>query len=311
MDVFNAFLQGDLFEEVYMELPKEFKLEGENMVCKLVKSLYGLKQASRQWNAKLTTALYNSGYIQSHLDYSLFTKKRGKRIVIILVYVDDLLITGNDATLIEETKHVLHSNFKIKDLRELKYFLGIEFLRSNQGIVMNQRKYALELISEVGLAGAKTAPTPLECNMKLTSVEFDEGTNNSDALFTDVTQYQRLVGKLLYLTNTRLDIAFAVQSLSQFMQQPKISHWDAALKVIRYIKGEPSKGLLMSADKKFSLTGFCDADWAACPNTRRSVTGFLLKFGDSLISWKSKKQNTVSRSSAEAEYRSLATLTAE
>ncbi|XP_015089726.1 uncharacterized protein LOC107032655 [Solanum pennellii] len=176
---------------------------------------------------------------------------------------------------------------------------------------MNQRKYALEMISEVGLAAAKPVMTPLECNMKLTCVEFDEGSAINDDLFPDINKYQRLVGKLLYLTNTRSDISFAVQCLSQFMQKPKRSHWEAALRVIRYIKVEPGKGLLMSANTKPQLTGFCDADWVVCPNTRRSVAGFILKFGDSLISWKSKKQNTVSRSSAEAEYRSLATLTAE
>lgn len=175
------------------------------MACKLVKSLYGLKQASRQWNAKLTNALCNLGYTQSHLDYSLFTKRRDDGIVIVLVYVDDIFVTRNDANLIEETKHVLHSYFKIKDLGELKYFLGIEFLRSNKGIVMNQRKYALEMISEV---------TPLECNMKLTSVEFDEGSVITDDLFPYINKYQRLVGKLLYLTNTRPYITFAVQSLS-------------------------------------------------------------------------------------------------
>uniref|UniRef100_A0A3Q7IC70 Reverse transcriptase Ty1/copia-type domain-containing protein n=1 Tax=Solanum lycopersicum TaxID=4081 RepID=A0A3Q7IC70_SOLLC len=150
---------------------------------------------------------------------------------------------------------------------------------------MNQRKYALEMISEVGLAAAKPVMTPLECNMKLNCVEFDEGSAINDDLFPDINKYQRL--------------------------KPKRSHWEAALRVIRYIKVEPRKGLLMSANTKPQLTGFCDADWAVCPNTRRSVTGFVLKFGDSLISWKSKKQNTVSRSSDEAEYRSLATLTAE
>lgn len=140
MDVFNAFLQGDLIEEVYMKLPKGFysSEKGENLVCRLVKSLYDLKQASRQWNAKLTDALLNSGYQQSHRDYSLFTKKKGSGLVIILVYVDDLLITGNDTALIEEAKHTLHSHFRITDLGELKYFLGIEFMRSKEGILMNQ-----------------------------------------------------------------------------------------------------------------------------------------------------------------------------
>ena len=133
-----------------------------NISCKLIKSLYGLKQASRQWNAKLTEALCKSGYTQSHLDYSLFTKKSTVGQVIVLVYVDDLLITGSDPLLIQDTKQVLHNHFKIKDLGELRYFLGIEFCRSASGIVMSQRKYALELISEAGLAGAQPVSTPLE-----------------------------------------------------------------------------------------------------------------------------------------------------
>lgn len=128
MDVYNAFLQGDLHEKVYMDLPLGFSGHKGHQVCKLSKSLYGLKQASRQWNIKLTTALLDSGFIQSHLDYSLFTKKDGQRIVIILVYVDDLMITGNDAALIQETKDNLQHCFKIKDLGDLKYFLGLNFL---------------------------------------------------------------------------------------------------------------------------------------------------------------------------------------
>lgn len=169
MDVNNAFLQGDLYEEVYMNFPQGFHRQGEYRVCKLLKSLYGLKQASRQCNIKLTTVLLQAGYCQSPHDHSLFTKQRG-RIVIILIYVDDLLIIGSDKDLIEEAKKTLHSNFKVKDLGELKYFLGIEVLRSKQGILLNQRKYALELISDVGLSGAKPATIPLEANTRLTQL---------------------------------------------------------------------------------------------------------------------------------------------
>jgi len=149
-------------------------------------------------------------------------------------------------------------------------------------------------------------------NQKFTSVEHDECTGSKgDELLTNVTEYKRLIGKLLYLTITRPDISFVVQTLSQYMQTPKKSHWDAALRVVKYIKQEPGLGILLSSNADDSLSCFCDADWAACPNTRRSVTGFFIKFGQSLISWKSKKQHTVSRSSAEAEYRSLATATSE
>lgn len=165
MDVYNAFLQGDLFEEVFMTLPPSFGSQGENKVCRLLKSLYGLKQVSRQWNLKLTNALTQSGFTQTKLYYSLFTKTNTTgSILIILVYVDDLLITGNKDNLIQEAKDILHHNFKMKDLGELRYFLGIEFAKLKSGILMNQKRYALELVSECGLAAGKTTTTPLEQN---------------------------------------------------------------------------------------------------------------------------------------------------
>ncbi|KAG8495219.1 hypothetical protein CXB51_012817 [Gossypium anomalum] len=272
MDVYNAFLQGDLYEEVYMDLPE-----------------------------------------RKH-DYSLFTKKQGDKIVVLLVYVDDLLITGNDIGMIDELKRVLHSSFKMKDLGELKFFLGIEIARSNSGIVLSQRKYALELISDAGFGEAKPASTPLEQNKRFTTVEYDDLVDLrscNDELMQDVSTYQRLMGRLLYLTNTRPDISYAVQHLSQFMQNPKKFHYEAALRIIQYIKKSPGQGIFLAADNKAQLIAYCDSDWATCPMTRRSITGFCIKLGNSLVSWKSKKQSTVSRSSAEAEYRSMASTVAE
>ncbi|XP_019244361.1 PREDICTED: uncharacterized protein LOC109224228 [Nicotiana attenuata] len=316
MDVYNAFLQVDLFDEIYMQLPPGFKSQGESQpVCRLIKSLYGLKQAPRQWNEKLTEALCTFGFIQSQHDHSLFVKRSTEGITVVLVYVDDMLITGSQPKLIEDTKAALQKAFKMKDLGELKYFLGIEFARSEKGILMHQRKYALELISELGLSAAKPAATPLEMNIKLTTKEFDDhiGTTNNEAdeLLPDPGVYQRLIGKLLYLTMTRPDLAFSVQTLSQFMQQPKSSHMEAATRIVRYVKNHPGQGLLLSSSSKGVLEAYCDADWAACQNSRKSVTGYLIKLGDSLVSWKSKKQTTVSRSSAEAEYRSLAATVVE
>lgn len=193
MDVFNVFLQGDLFEEVYMELLKGFGSKREQQVYKLVKSLYDLKQAFRQWNAKLMEALINSGYSQSHLDYSLFTKRRGTTLMIILVYVDDLLITSNDHELIKETKRVLHQDFRTKDLREMRYFLGIEFNRSTHRIMMNQRKYALDLIAKADLSGAKPSMTPLERNMKFTFVNFPK------KMVMNYLQISKIDGKVIVL----------------------------------------------------------------------------------------------------------------
>nr|XP_016434459.1 PREDICTED: uncharacterized mitochondrial protein AtMg00810-like [Nicotiana tabacum] len=157
------------------------------------------------------------------------------------------------------------------------------------------------------LSGEKPALTPLELNQKLTSLELDKGIESkvSDPL-VEVTSYQKLIGKLLYLTVTRPDISYALQTLSPFMQTPKKSHMDATICIVRYLKHAPGMGVIMRRRPANALVGFCDSDWAACPISRISVSGYLIKFGDSLISCKSKKQHTVSRSSAEAKYKSMA-----
>ncbi|KAL3379683.1 hypothetical protein AABB24_000409 [Solanum stoloniferum] len=236
-------------------------------------------------------------------------------IIIVLVYVDDMLITGSFLKLIEYTKKALQQAFKMKDLGELKYFLGIEFTRSTTGTLMHQRKYALELISEVGMSAAKPAGTPIDINVKLTSKLYDEHVNKnqdeSNDPLVDQTMYQSLIGKLLYLNMTWPDISFSTQTLRQFLQQPKKSHLDAALRVVRYLKRQPGQGLLLSSESNGLVTVFCDADWASCLLTRKFVTGYMIKIGQSLVSWKAKKQTTVSRSSAEAEYRNLASTVSE
>lgn len=177
---------------------------------------------------------------------------------------------------------------------------------------MNQKKFTLELISEVGLSGSKPAITLLEMNKKLTTVEYDAATGVSDdPELEDILSYQKLNGKLLYLTITRPGICFAVQVLSQFMQRPKHSYMDSTLRIMRYLKGAPSLGILLPLVDITTMIAYCDADWGACPNIRRSITGYVVMLGSSLVSWKSKKQHTVSRSSAETEYRIMTTVTAE
>jgi len=297
-----------------MSLPVGFNSKHTGtQVCKLLKSLYGLKQASRQWNIKLTTTLTASGFQQSTRDYSLFTKRQNDKLVIVLIYVDDLLLTRNDPIVIQETKEVLQHAFKIKDLGELRYFLGLEFARSDACILIHQRKYTLQLIANMGLAGAKPVSTPMELNLKLTSTDFDAHipSTHTDPPLDDPTSYQRLVGRLLYLTTTRPDISFSVQCLSQFMHSPKRSHMDAALRLVRYLKSAPGRGVMMSSTASNALTVYCDADWGSCINSRRSITGYMIQHGESPISWKSKKQPTVSRSSAEAEYKAMASTVAE
>lgn len=255
--------------------------------------MYGLKQAPRQWNAKLTDALLKFKFQQSQYDHSLFIKKGAEGITIVLVYVDDMLITGDSLKLIEDTKMSLQEAFKMKDLGELKYFLGIEFARCKEGILMHQRKYALELISRTGLGAARPAMTPMDTNVKLTTKEYDDhifkDTKQAETM-ADQGSYQKLIGKLLYITMTRPDISCCVQTLSQLLQAPKQSHMEAALRIVRYLKKQPGQGVLLSSKGNNMISTYCDADWAACPNSRRSVTGYIVKLGESLIIWKSKKK---------------------
>jgi hypothetical protein len=264
----------------------------------LKKSLYGLKQASRQWFSKFSNALLRLGFIQSKSEYSLFTRLDGSSFLALLVYVDDIVLAGNDVEAISSFTKLLNQQFQLKDLGDLKFFLGLEIARNSTGISVCQRKYALEILDDSGLLACKPLKFPMDSNLRLSKYE--------GSLLQDPTSYRRLIGRLLYLTITRPDLVYSIHVLSQFMSQPRQPHFDAATKVLHYIKSAPSLGLFFPASSDFKLKAFCDADWAACPDTRKSVTGFCLFLGDSLVSWKSKKQQTISRSSAEAEYRSMA-----
>lgn len=278
----NAFLNGDLFEEVYMDLPLGYKRKGEHphhnhkYVCKLHKSIYGLKQASRQWYTKFSALLLQFGFTQSKSDYSLFTKGNGASFVALLVYVDDIIITGPSLPVLSSLKCLLNTHFKLKDLGNLKYFLGIEIARADAGIVLSQRNYTLQLLDDTGFLACKPTPLPMDSNHHLTATDGDP--------LPDPYQYRRLVGRLLYLTISRPDITYAVHKLSQFVAQPRTSHLNAAHHLLRYLKNKPGQGLLFSSSSSLQLKAFSDADWAACPDSRKSTTGFCIFLGDALVS---------------------------
>jgi hypothetical protein len=298
LDVNNAFLHGDLDEEVYMDMPLGFGGKGESKVCRLNKSLYVLKQALRQWFAKFSSALLEFHFVQSKADYTLFTRTQDSSFIALLVYVDNIVIASDNSAAVSQLIEVLNDKFKLKDLGPLKFFLGLEIARNEHGISLSQRKYALEILEDTGFLASKPAKFPMEPHIKFSK--------DSGFLLDDPTFYCRLVGRLLYLTITRPDISFSVQVLTQFMDKPSTIHLDAAHRILRYIKGSPGQDLFFSAKSSLQLKAFCDSDWAGCSDTRRSVTGFCIFLDESLISWKSKKQTTVSRSSAEAEYRAMA-----
>ncbi|XP_019058477.1 PREDICTED: uncharacterized protein LOC109116824, partial [Tarenaya hassleriana] len=221
----------------------------------------------------------------------------------VLVYVDDLIVTGSSSELITRFKEYMAVCFYMKDLGPLRYFLGIEVARSQAGIYLCQRKYTLDIISDSGLLGAKPALFPLDQNHQLA--------RDDSPLLADPEPYRRLIGRLIYLVNTRPDLGYSVQLLSQFMQSPREAQWDAALRVVRYLKKNPGQGILLRSSTPLRLTGWCDSDYGADPVKRRSLTGWFVQLGDSPISWKTKKQATLACSSAEAEYRAMASTTRE
>lgn len=181
--------------------------------------------------------------------------------------------------------------------------MGIEVARSPAGFYLCQRKYATDIVTKAGLLGCKPAGSPMDQNHQLGRVK--------GLVISEPERYRRLVGRLVYLAATRPDLTYAVHILAQFMQAPMEEHWLAALKVVRYLKGTLGQGIILKAESSFHLTGWCDSNWGGCPTTRRSLTGWIAQLGSSPISWKSKKQDTVSCSSAEAEYRAMGAITKE
>ena len=210
--------------------------------------------------------------------------------------MDDIVIIGSDFTGISSLKSFLHGQFHTKDLGMLRYFLGVEIMRSKHGILLSQRKYVLDLLSESGKLGAKPCSSPMAPGLHLTR----EG-----ELFEDPERYRRLVGKLNYLTVTRPDIAHSVSVVSQYMSSPTIGNWAAVEHILCYLKGAPGRGILYSNHEHNRVECFTDADWAGSKEDRKSTSGYCVFVGRNLVSWKSKKQGVVSRSSAESEYRAM------
>lgn len=247
LDINNAFLHGDLFEEVYMDLPLGYKVDNPSLVCKLIKSIYGLRQASRQWNKKLSEFLLSLGFVRSLADYTIFTHHQSSMFIVAVLYVDDILLTGNHMTFITSVKASLHTKFSIKDLGQARYYLGLEISRNDTGLVLSQQKFILDMLSSTRLLNSKPLSIPLDQNIKL----YDSV--KSGALIQNPSLYRSLVGKLLYLTFTHPDINFVVHLLSQFMQAPRVKHLDALFRVLHYLKCTAGLGLYFPVDNNLSL----------------------------------------------------------
>jgi hypothetical protein len=313
MDVMTAFLNADLEEDVYMAQPEGFVEKGnEELVCKLHKSLYGLKQASRSWYHKIDGELVGLGFTRSQADHSVYSLQKDNVKIIIALYVDDLILMANDLAKLLQIKEELGKRFDMKDLGEIHYCLGIQVIRDRKKrtIQLGQAKYIENVLKRFRMEDCKPIGTPLDTNSKLTKAMAPK----SDAEIEEMQSipYQSAVGSLMYaMLGTRPDIAYVVGALSQYCSNPGPAHWNAIKRVFRYLKGTINYTLRYEGNNKDRLVGFCDADWAGNVDDRRSTTGCAFIIAGGAVSWNSKKQATVALSSTEAEYMAATQATKE
>ncbi|KAL6461078.1 hypothetical protein MHYP_G00310440 [Metynnis hypsauchen] len=302
MDVKTAYPHAPIDRDIYIDQPEGYEKVGENLVCKLEKSIYGLKQSGRNWNEMLHKCLINDNFTQNPADHCVYTKESeqaGK--VIIVIWVDDLIIAANNTSSLEQVKAMFSTRFKMKDLGRLKHFLGIDFSQSDDCITMSQQRYVEKILNRFDMQECRTRKTPCEQKVDYT---------DDAPKMTDVRKYREAVGSLIYLaTCTRPDLCFVVGKLSQHFANPTEENWITVKHVLRYLRGTTDKQLTFrKSSDGLGLRAYSDADWGADTSDRRSTSGYCVSMSkdSSLVSWRSKKQPTVALSTCEAEYMALA-----
>jgi hypothetical protein len=295
MDVKSAFLNGDLTEEVYVEQPIGYEKKGaEEKVYKLKKALYGLKQAPRAWNSKLDQCLVSLGFKRCPLEHAVYTRSSEHTNLLVGVYVDDLIITGDSTQEIEGFKAQM-KKFSMSDLGLLSYYLGIEVKQSSREISLCQSAYAVKLLDKCGMADCNAVQVPMDQRHRLSKISSDPP--------VDTTMYRSIVGSLRYLVHTRPDLAYSVGIVSRFMENPTTEHMSAVKKILRYVKGTINLGCTYKKGKEgLILHGYSDSDMAGDVDDRKSTSGMVFYLGPNPISWNSQKQKVVALSSCEAEY---------
>ncbi|CAJ2654309.1 unnamed protein product [Trifolium pratense] len=295
MDVKSAFLNGYLNEEVYVEQPKGFVDPSfPNHVYKLKKALYGLKQAPRAWYERLTEFLVSHGYKKGGNDKTLFVREEKGKLMIAQIYVDDIVFGGMSRQMVEHFVHQMQSEFEMSLVGELTYFLGLQVKQMEDTIFISQEKYARNIVKKFGMEGGSHKRTPAPTHLKLTKDE--------KGVDVDQSLYRSMIGSLLYLTASRPDIMFAVGVCARYQSEPKMSHLTQVKRIFKYVNGTCGYGILYTHGNDSTLIGYCDADWAGSADDRKSTSGACFFLGNNLVSWFSKKQNSVSLSTAEAEY---------
>ena len=295
MDVKCAFLNGELEEPVYVEQPPGFVgIDRPYDVYVLDKAVYGLKQAPRAWYGTLTDFLKSAGYKQGSVDPTLFKKKDGDHLMLVQIYVDDIIFGSTSPTLTTQFEALMKSKFQMSMMGKLHFFLGLNIQQNPEGIFINQEAYTRKLLTRFGLDNCHKAKVPMCHGTRLDP--------SLDSPSVDISLYRSMIGSLLYLTASRPDIMFAVCYCARYQANPREPHMTAVKHIFRYLKRAPSLGLWYPAESSFNLYAYTDADLGGCYIDRKSTSGGCQFLGGKLVSWQSKKQTSVSLSTAEAEY---------
>ena len=295
MDVKSAFLNGVINELVYVEQPPGFEdPRNPNHVYRLHKALYGLKQAPRAWYERLHDFLIMQGFKIGRVDTTLFTKDVNGDLFICQIYVDDIIFGSTNDLLSHEFATMMSREFKMSMIGELTFFLGFQVKQMKEGTFIHQEKYTKDILKKFKMDECKPIKTPMATNGHL---DLDV-----DGKPVDQSLYRSMIGSLLYLTASRPDIMFSVCLCARFQANPKESHLSAVNRILRYLKHTPSIGLWYPKGASLDLLGYSDSDFAGSRVDRKSTSGGCHLLGRSLVSWSSKKQNSVALSTAEAEY---------
>ena len=301
MDVNTAFLYGELKENIILKLPEGFN--NDTKYCKLKKSIYGLKQASRTWNQNFDKFIKEKGFNNTEADPCLYIYNKESSKIYLLIYVDDIILFTNSRSEMEMIKTILKNRYKMKELGLLEWYLGIKVKQERSIIKLNQIIYIQNLLKKFKMEDCKPVNTPMEGNQKL-SKELTTKSSEEIKIMENIP-YRSAVGALNYLsTCTRPDISYAVSEVARFNEDPSINHWKAVKRIFRYLKGTINYELTYIKQNDIKLEGFADADWAGDIDSRRSTSGYIFKM-NGIISWKSSKQSCIALSTVEAEYVSL------
>uniref|UniRef100_A0A8D8QIS8 Copia protein n=1 Tax=Cacopsylla melanoneura TaxID=428564 RepID=A0A8D8QIS8_9HEMI len=296
MDVKTAFLNGTLEREVYMNLPEE--MYDERYVCKLNKSIYGLKESPRQWNKVFNEHIISQDFNQCKSDYCLYVNTSHKEIIYLLVYVDDLLIVSQSLELVNQVKSALMDRFQMLDMGNVSSFLGLEISKHGDELHISQAKYLAKLVEKFGLQNCNPAKTPMEVVQNM--LPDDNPVKDFDK------PYRLLLGSLMYaMLGSRPDLSYALNYLSRFQNNPNDVVWNMLKRVLRYVKGTLNVKLVFKKQVGTVLVGYSDADWGSDSQDRKSTTGIAFFVLGNITSWASRKQPTVALSSTEAEYMAI------